>query len=374
MTSPVTIVGAGIGGLMLARVLHVHGIQSIVYEGEASAGSRTQGGQLDIHESDGQRALEDAGLTAEFRAIIHHGGEAHRVLDKRGKVLLDQPDDGGGSRPEVMRGDLRRVLLGSLPDGTVQWGRRVADVVAREGGRHELRFADGSTVTTRLLVGADGAWSKIRRLVSAAEPEYLGTTFVETYLFDADRRHPAAAAAVGSGSFFSLAPGQGIFAHREPGNVLHAYIALNRPADWVTRIDFADRVAATARVAAEFDGWASELTALITESDTAPVPRPLHALPDGHRWDRTPGVTLLGDAAHLSAPAGEGANLAMFDAAELGKAIAAHPDDVDIALTRYEAAMFPRSEASAVEARQTLTLCLGERTPYGLVDFFAGGA
>jgi 2-polyprenyl-6-methoxyphenol hydroxylase-like FAD-dependent oxidoreductase len=372
MSTAVTIVGAGIGGLMLARVLHVHGVPATIYEGEPSAGSRTQGGQLDIHEEDGQVALEAAGLTAEFRAIIHQGGEAYRILDKHGAVLLDAPDDGGGARPEVLRGELRRILLDSLPDGTVRWGHEAAAVRPLGGGRHELTFTNGSAVTTRLLVGADGAWSKVRRLVSDAVPEYVGTTFVETYLHDADRRHPGAAEAVGAGSFFSLEPGQGIFAHREPDDVLHVYVALNRPAAWAEGIDFADETAATARVAAEFDGWASELTALITDRDTPPVPRALHALPDGHRWPRVPGVTLIGDAAHLTAPGGEGANLAMFDGAELGKAIAAHPDDTEAALTEYESAMFPRSASSAVEARETLELCLGERAPYGLLDFFSG--
>ncbi len=101
--------------------------------------------------------------------------------------------------------------------------------------------------------------------------------------------------------------------------------------------------AATARIAEEFDGWAPELTALITDGDIAPVLRRLHALPTGHRWDRVPGVTLLGDAAHLTAPNGEGANLAMLDGAELGKTLAARPDDIDAALAEYEQAMFTRS-------------------------------
>ena len=102
----------------------------------------------------------------------------------------------------------------------------------------------------------------------------------------------------------------------------------------------------SARVVAEFDGWAPELTALITDSDTAPVIRPLYALPAGHRWARVPGVTLIGDAAHLAPPNGEGANLAMLDGAELGQAIAAHPDDVEVALAEYEQAMFPRAARS----------------------------
>jgi len=370
MATSVTIVGAGLGGLTLARVLHVHGVPATIYEAEPSAGTRMQGGQLDIHEHNGQLALAAAGLTDAFRAIIHEGGEASRVLDQHGKVLLDEPDDGGGGRPEVLRGDLRRILLGSLPAETIQWGKKLTSVAALGGGRHELTFADGSTVSTELLVGADGAWSKVRLLLSDAKPEYVGASFIETYLYDADAQHAAAAEAVGGGALFALAPGKGIVAHREAGSVLHAYIELRRPAEWFAGIDFADAAAATARVAAEFDGWAPALTALITDADTPPVLRTINALPDGHRWDRVPGVTLIGDAAHLMPPSGEGANLAMFDGAELAKAIAAHPDDIEAALAAHEAAMFPRSASEAADARLILELCLGERAPFSLVDFF----
>jgi 2-polyprenyl-6-methoxyphenol hydroxylase-like FAD-dependent oxidoreductase len=374
MTASVTIVGAGLGGLVLARVLHVHGIRATVYEAEPSMAARTQGGQLDIHADDGQLALEAAGLTDEFHAIINQGGEASRVLDRHGTVLLDEPDDGKGARPEVLRGDLRRILRESLPVGTVQWGRRVAGVDPLGNGRHVLTFTDGSTVMTELLVGADGAWSKIRPLLTDAKPEYVGTTFIETYLYDADLRHPVAAEAVGGGALYALAPAQGIFAHREQAGVLHAYVALNRSAEWIAGIDFADAPAATARVAAEFDGWAPALTTLITDGDTAPVPRVIHALPGGRRWQRTAGVTLVGDAANLMPPGGSGANLAMFDGAELGRAIAAHPDDAEAALAAYEEGMFPRSESAAEDAQLTLELLLGATAPFGLVDFFTGGA
>ena len=372
MTTPVTIIGAGLGGLTLARVLHVHGIPTTVYEAEPSAEARTQGGQIDIHENNGQLALEAAGLTDAFRAIIHAGGEATRMLDQHGTVLFEEPDEGTGGRPEVLRGDLRRMLIESLPVGTIRWGRKLAGVAALGNGRHELTFADGSTVTTELLVGADGAWSKVRPLLSDARPAYVGTVFIETYLHDVDERHGATAKAVGGGAMYALTPGKGIVAHREAGNILHTYVELNRPAEWVADIDFADTSAATARVAAEFAGWAPELTALITDGETDPVARLINALPDAHRWARVPGVTLLRDAAHLMPPSGEGANLAMFDGAELGRAIAAQPDDIESALNAYEAAMFPRSESEAADAHVILDLCLGDRAPFGLIDFFTG--
>jgi 2-polyprenyl-6-methoxyphenol hydroxylase-like FAD-dependent oxidoreductase len=327
---------------------------------------------LDIHDHSGQLALKAAGLFDAFRRIIHEGGEASRVLDQRGAILLDQPDDGTALRPEVHRGDLRRILLDSLPAGTVQWGRKLATIRPLGDGQHALTFADGSTVTTSLVVGADGAWSKVRPLLSDAKPRYVGTSFVETYLLDADAHHPASAKVVGNGALYALAPGKGLVVHRETDGALHTYVALTKPQEWLAGIDFANPKAATARIAAEFDGWAPELTALITDGETDPVPRPIHALPAGHRWKRVPGVTLLGDAAHLMPPDGEGANLAMYDGAELGKAVAAHRGDLEAALAEYEEVMFDRSANAAVEAAKTFAICFDDDSaPQGLLDFFA---
>ncbi|WET83021.1 NAD(P)/FAD-dependent oxidoreductase [Amycolatopsis sp. QT-25] len=369
---PVAIIGAGLGGLTLARVLHVNGIEAAVFDLEASPSVRAQGGMLDIHVESGQAALRAAGLHDEFRSLVHPGGEALRILDRHAVVHREETDDGDGGRPEVARGDLRDLLLGALPEGTVRWGAKVTGTHPLDGGGHEVTLAGGTTFTTDLLIGADGAWSKVRPLVSAAEPAYEGISFVEVRLNDAENRHPASAALVGSGMFFALGEAKGFLAHHDTAGSLHVYVAVKTGEDWISTVDFSDTTSAKAAVLAHFDGWDAGLRALITEADGELTPRPIHALPVGHRWERVPGVTLLGDAAHLMSPfAGEGANLAMLDGAELGLALAAHPGDPEAALSAYETALFPRSEASAAESAESLDLCFTEDSPKPLLERFA---
>lgn len=374
MTHHIAIIGAGLGGLMLARVLHLHGIGATIYEADRSAHARTQGGMLDIHADTGQVALKAAGLYDHFVDLIHVGGEATRVYGKDGTLLFENEDDGTGGRPEVLRGELRRILLESLPEGTIAWGRKLAAVRALGNGVHALTFTDGTTATSSLLVGADGAWSKVRPLLVDTQPVYAGRTFIETFLHDCDKLHPATARIVGSGGMFAMAPNQGMVTHREPNNILHTYAVLDKPEDWMTGIDFTDRAGALASVAAEFAGWAPALVALITGSATDPVARAIKTLPVERRWDRKPGVTLLGDAAHLMVPSGEGANLALFDGAELGAALAAHPGDIEAAMAAYEAALFPRSAAAAADAVDIFDICFGSRAPQSIVDLFSGGS
>ncbi len=369
---PILIVGAGLGGLTLARVLHVNGIESAVVDLDASPAARTQGGMLDIHEDSGQAALRTAGLYEEFRALVHPGGEAMRILDRHATVHLAEADDGSGGRPEVDRGHLRNLLLGSLPSGTVRWGVKVTGARPLGGGRHEVTLADGTAFTTDLLVGADGAWSRIRPLLSDATPAYTGVSFVESDLLDADARHPASAAVVGGGMLFALGDGKGFLAHRETDGSLHLYTALTVPREWTNGIEVTDTAAAKKAVLAHFNGWDPKLRALVADADGPLVPRAIHALPVDHRWDRVPGVTLLGDAAHLMSPfAGEGANLAMLDGAELGRAIAAHPGDTEAALAAYEQELFPRSQTAAAMSAANLRTCFGADAPRGLLDQFA---
>ncbi|GHF79708.1 2-polyprenyl-6-methoxyphenol hydroxylase-like FAD-dependent oxidoreductase [Amycolatopsis bartoniae] len=368
MNRSITIIGAGLAGLTLARVLHVHGIPSTIYEAEASPMSRTQGGQLDIHDFNGQVALDECRLLDEFRSVINFGAEAMRFLSPDGELVGEIPDDGKLSNPEVLRGELRRILIESLPDGTIHWGHKVDSIDAvGAGGAYRVTFGDGSTVDTDVLVGADGAWSRVRAFLSGASPEYLGTVWVETFLHDVDTRHQRSAALVGRGAMLAMEPGRGIFGHREANDVIHTYVVMKKPLEWTSSTDFSDREQALTNLAAELgDGWAPELLELITSGETMPVARPIWGLPLGHTWDRVPGAMLIGDAAHLTPPDGDGANWALYDGAQLGKAIAASPDDIESAFSGFAAEMLPRSAASSREGYQSFEQTFGYNAPENL--------
>jgi 2-polyprenyl-6-methoxyphenol hydroxylase-like FAD-dependent oxidoreductase len=368
----IAIIGAGLGGLVLARILQTRGIPSTVYELDVAADARKQGGFLDMHQESGQLALRTVGLYEEFRRLTQPQGEAMRVLDKAGTVFINHaPENGEGGRPEIDRRTLRDLLIASLDPGTIVWNHKVTAVRSLGEGRHELSFAAGNRTMVDLVVGADGTWSKVRPLLSDAKPEYCGISYLELHLSDVEERHPDLAALVGPGIFFALADNKALMAHG--GGHIHLGASLRVPQDWTVKsgVDWSDAAALRDILLKEFADWSVDLKDLIRNCDETIIPRLIYALPIGHSWARSPAVTLLGDAAHVMSPyAGEGANLAMLDATELALAIAEHGDDIETALTQYETAMFPRSKAAAGKSAQGLEMYFAADAPKGLVQFF----
>ncbi|MFE6822152.1 FAD-dependent oxidoreductase [Streptomyces sp. NPDC057690] len=344
-TSTITIVGAGLGGLALARVLHMNGIDAVVHERESSRSARGQGGMLDLHSGTGQRALREAGLIDGFHAIARREGQDLRLLDPDGTLLLqeDTPDDAPLERPEVDRADLRDLLLDSLPEHTVRWGHAVES--ADPGLLH---FADGSSATYDLLVGADGANSRVRALLTDARPAHTGQNVVELGIPDIDRTHPDLAAMVGRGNYWALGNGQSLSAQRNGDGRVVIGLSFHTAEDWfaTSGIPFGDPAAARERLIDLFTGWHPRFTALIAACDDTVLPRSITTLPVGLTWPSMPDVTLLGDAAHLMPPVGQGANMALLDGALLGLALAAHPDDHPAAVKEYEREMFERTSAA----------------------------
>ncbi|MGC5399388.1 FAD-dependent oxidoreductase [Streptomyces sp. DT20] len=367
----IAIVGAGPGGLALARVLHVNGIDATVYERESSRDARGQGGMLDIHS--GQRALREAGLIDRFHTLARGAGQDMRLLEPDGTLLLqeDTPDDAPSERPEIDRADLRDLLLDSLPEGTVRWGHAFESA---DSGL--LRFAGGGSAPYDLLVGADGARSRVRPLLTDARPAHIGQNVVEIGIPDIDRTHPDLAAMVGRGNYWVLGNGISLAAQRNgDGRVRIGISFYNTAEDWfaTSGIPFDDPAAARARLIDLLPGWDARFTALIAACDETVVPRSITTLPAGLTWPSAPDVTLLGDAAHLMPPVGEGANMALVDGALLGLALAAHPDDVPAAVKEYEREMFERTAAAARMSARMQELLMSPDAGRRMLEFFQPG-
>jgi 2-polyprenyl-6-methoxyphenol hydroxylase-like FAD-dependent oxidoreductase len=335
MTTPrIAIAGAGIGGLTCARVLLLHGFENVtVFERESSPEARQQGGTIDLHADSGQKAVRAAGLFDQWRALARFEGQEQRKVDHATAALIEHEPAEGDFRPEIDRGQLRKLLLDSLTPGTVAWGLGISSATPGE-----VTFLDGSTGAFDLVIGADGAWSRVRAAVSPAQPQYTGVLFVET-------RHDNDVQLLdltGQGTMVVDHEGLMLWAQRNSGNHIRAYACLRAREDWKP---------SNAELLDVYAGWHPSLQAFLAGEL---IHRPLYALPVPHTWEHTPGVTLLGDAAHLMPPLGVGANLAMEDAAELAVAIADH--GVRDGVRAYESVMLPR----AIDAQ--------ERTNAGLLD------
>ena len=345
----ISIIGAGPGGLTCARILQRRGVAVTVYDRDPGPEARNQGGTLDLHADNGQIALREAGLLDEFFELARPEGQEMRQMDPTGTITFHKvPEADELFKPEIDRGQLRDLLLDSLQPGTVHWGQALGRITGPADGPRQLHFTDGTTIETDLVIGADGAFSRVRPAVSPASPEYTGVSFLEARFSDVENRHPDIAELVGLGGAAAADGDRGLFAQRSSGDHIRVYIIQRVPVDWISAsgLTIDDTDAIRALLLDRYAHWSPRMRQMITDNDGPYVDRPIFALPVPHTWEHNPTVTLLGDAAHLMPPLGVGVNLAMLDAGELALALA-DSATVDDAIRAYEETMLPRSTETA---------------------------
>ncbi|TKA61611.1 hypothetical protein B0A55_11219 [Friedmanniomyces simplex] len=388
---PIAILGAGPSGLLLARILTLHFIPYTIFERDASPTSISQwGGTLDIHYDSGQVALAEAGLLDEFKRVARYDAQTTKIADRHANVVLDIGEVQGGKRPEIDRRDLRDLLLKSVPGEHIRWGSKVAKVEREDHGTMAVLLADrGKAVGGfKLVVGADGAWSKARNLVTPAKPVYAGNTFFTTSVSTSNPYHAAVASLVGPGMYLVCDSGHQIIAQGLADGSYQINISLPVTEGWMTSSTgaalIADPQALRDFLLQFYADWAPTATDLIRKSDGAFRPWPLYALPfETLDWKTVPGLTLVGDAAHLEMPDGEGVNRALTDGVSLARRIVAHycaPDgedhrdgDLDAAVREYEAEMLPRCRRDMEKNKTEVKLLWSPDAPKGFVEAVMGG-
>ncbi|KAF2152891.1 FAD/NAD(P)-binding domain-containing protein [Myriangium duriaei CBS 260.36] len=376
MAPPIAILGAGPGGLVLARLLHLAKISYTVFERDASSTAITSGGTLDVHADDGQKALKAAGLFDKFKALARYDAQTFKAADKDGNMLWDKNFGEHAERPEIDRKDLRRILLESVPADTIQWGSRVEKVEKEKNGRMAVHLANGTVSRGfKLVVGADGAWSKARELITPAKPIYSGYCYFQTSIQPSDEYYPKACDMIGQGTYTALTGGQALISQRLGTGEYMVYVGTMTAEDqWkkekerIRSPGFRQHLLDT-----YYKGWATKPTDLIRHSTGEFHSWPLYHLPyDCLPYKSVPGVTLVGDAAHLAVPNGEGVNCAMYDSYELAEKIKKHGlEDLDEATKEYETEMFPRGLSSIEKGKEMQKTFFAEDSPRGFREWSA---
>lgn len=341
--------------MTLAHLLIKASIPVTIFEGEASPNVRGQGGTLDLHDDTGLKALKEIGLREEFQKYARYDGEAIIFGDKNLKKYIymgGATKETSRGRPEIDREKLRKILYEALPEGVIRWASRLRSV---EEDR-TLRFDHGVETGFDLVVGAEGAWSKVRPLLSKIEPYYSGIGGVQWLVRDAENQHPDLYKLVNRGSVFCYSDGKSLNAQQLGDGTITVGSWARKAEDWqkTCGYDLRDGNQVKKALLDELKDWNTQLLQFIELADEEQfVSRSLYMLPPGHRWDHRPGFTLIGDSAHLMSPfAGEGVNLAMADALKLAKALTASRDSekddaIDNAVKGFEEEMFSRAGISA---------------------------
>lgn len=354
----IAIVGGGPGGLTLARLLQLKGAKVKVYERDHSKAARVQGAIVDLHFDSGLKVIEAAGLTDAFKASYMPGADHYRLLDKDLNILVDEHGKGTSAgfgdehfRPEIDRGALRDMLIASLLPDTLVWDSQFVDML-QVNNTWELRFKNGTTATADIVIGAEGYRSKIRPYLTDIQTLYSGATIIQGDIDAPAQDCPEIYALVAKANLMAMDTGKTIAVQPRGDGGLTFYAASLYPENWITHsgIDFNNSEEVYTYLLNYYEGWDPAFFALF-KACTHFVPRPLDYHPLDQQWDTQPNLTLIGDAAHLMPPSGEGVNTAMLDALDLNECLSSSEfKDTRDAIAAYEKRMLARAATLGQEA------------------------
>jgi 2-polyprenyl-6-methoxyphenol hydroxylase-like FAD-dependent oxidoreductase len=348
----IAIVGGGPGGLTLARLLQMQGVDVKVYERDKDSEARPKGATLDLHDESGLRALREAGLMDAFMANYRPGADHLHLMDKNANSILEENASGEGelARPEIDRGPLQKILLESLQPGTVVWDSHFVSMTS-SNNIWKLDFKNSTEAFADIVIAADGANSKIRPYLTDIKPFYSGVTAIEGAVYHSAINSPDVHKLLNGGKIFAFGDSKSLIVSAKGDGSLVFYPSFKTDEKWIVQsgIDFTDKAQVLDWFKQEYAGWNEVWDELFENSIGSFIPRPLYCMPLDQTWDTQPNLTMLGDAAHLMPPfAGEGVNMAMLDAVELSEALL-NDDfaDVHTAIATYENQMRARSSEIA---------------------------
>ena len=335
----VTVLGAGVAGLTVARALALRGAEVTVLE-QAEA-IREVGAGLQISPN-GARVLHALGLGAAFEAAGPRS-EAVELLDGEtgGRVArLDL----ARLRPDAEYRFLHRArLIELLAEGARAAGvqirllQKIETVDLALGRAPRLTTAQGTEIETDLLIGADGLHSKVRAALNGAVAPFFTHQVAWRALIPCDDAAPKVAQVfMGAGRHLVSYP---------LGRGLRNIVAVEERRRWVEESWTLRDDPLTLRAA--FEEFCPQVQDWLAQVE-APGLWGLFRHPVAGRWWGE-GAVLLGDAAHPTLPfLAQGAVMAMEDAWVLAETLAQHTED-SAALAAYQAARAPRC-ARIVEA------------------------
>lgn len=358
----IAIVGGGPGGLTLARLLQLKGANVKVYERDFNNEARVQGAIVDLHFESGLKVMEAADLMDAFKANYMPGADKFRLVDKNAKILGDEheqsSDESFGDehfRPEIDRGALRNILIAGLLPDTVVWDSQFEHMV-QVNNIWELQFKNGTTATADLVIGAEGYRSKIRPYVTDIKALYSGATIIQGEIDDPEKECPEIYALVNKGNLIAMGSGKTIAAQPRGDGGLTYYASSLYPEDWIktSGIDFNDSEKVYTYLVNYYEGW-DPIFFTLFKACSHFVPRPLNYFPLDQHWEAKPNLTLIGDAAHLMPPSGEGVNTAMLDALDLSECLTSGGfQNIEAAIAAYENQMQLRAKLLGQEALEDI--------------------